>query len=95
MPRAIKYKKAREIASELYNLVPYITPTIAYSYIKNFGLDKNEIPKSTDTLFYWFKEFDKVSNKDRYEKLMSLLLEVNPHKINDDMPKKKIIDKDK
>ena len=47
------------------------------------------------TFYEWFKEFDKVSNKDRYEKLMALWLKENPLKINADMPKKKIIDKNK
>tara|TARA_Y100000590_G_scaffold130701_2_gene149268 strand:- start:459 stop:719 length:261 start_codon:yes stop_codon:yes gene_type:complete len=76
MPRATKYKKAREIAFELYSLVPYITPTIVYNYLEKSDLDKIEIPKSTDTIFYWFKEFDKVSNKDRYEKLMNIMPQI-------------------
>ena len=56
---------------------------------------KEETPASHTIIFEWFKEFEKVSNKDRYEKLMSLWLKENPLKINADMPKKKIIDNNK
>ena len=64
-------------------------------YPNQLDLPKEQIPISHTILFEWFKEFDKVSNKDRYEKLMALWLKENPLKINADMPKKKIIDKNK
>ena len=58
-------------------------------------MPKEETPVSHTIIFEWFKEFEEVSNKDRYEKLMSLWLKENPLKINADMPKKKIIDNNK
>ena len=94
MPKT-RYSEAKKQAKELYDLVPYITPSIAFRYIQQLDLPKEQIPTSHTILFEWFKEFDKVSNKDRYEKLMWLWLKENPLKINAEMPKKKIIDKDK
>ena len=94
MPKP-RYSEAKKQAKELYDLVPYITPRIAFRYIQQLDLPKEQIPISHTILFEWFKEFDKVSNKDRYEKLMALWLKENPLKINADMPKKKIIDKNK
>ena len=78
-----------------YDLVPYITPRIAFRYIQQLDLPKEETSVSHTIIFEWFKEFEEVSNKDRYEKLMSLWLKENPLKINADMPKKKIIDNNK
>ena len=90
-----RYLVAKKKAKELYDLVPYITPRIAFRYIQQLDLPKEETPVSHTIIFEWFKEFEEVSNKDRYEKLMSLWLKENPLKINADMPKKKIIDKNK
>ena len=90
-----KYTEAKEQAKQLYDLVPYITPRIAFKYLQKLDLPNDQIPDTHVTVYRWFKEFDKVSNKDRYEKLMWLWLKENPLKINAEMPKKKIIDKDK
>ena len=90
-----RYLVAKKQAKELYDLVPYITPRIAFRYIQQSDLPKGQIPTSHTIIHEWFKEFEKFSNKDRYEKLMSLWLTKNPLKINADMPKKKIIDNNK
>ena len=91
----IRYTKAKKLVKELYDLVPYITPRIAFRYIQQSDLPKGQIPTSHTIIHEWFKEFEKFSNKDRYEKLMALWLKENPLKINADMPKKKIIDNNK
>ena len=94
MPKT-RYSEAKKHAKELYDLVPYITPRIAFKDLQQLALPQVKIPDTPVTVYRWFKEFDKVSNKDRYEKLMAIWLKENPLKINADMPKKEIIDKDK
>ena len=73
-----KYTEAKIKAKNLYLLVPYITPRIAFKYLQQLDLPSDQIPKSHTTVYEWFKEFGKVSNKDRYDKLMRMWLKENP-----------------
>ena len=79
-----KYTEAKMKAKELYDLVPYITPRIAFKYLQQLDLPSDQIPNTHVTVFRWFKEFGKVSNKDRYEKLMRMWLQDNQIIVSDD-----------
>ena len=78
-----RYTEAKNKARELYDLVPYITTRIAFNYLQKLDLPKENIPKAHSTIHEWFKEFGKVSNKDRYDKLMSLWLKDNAIVVSD------------
>ena len=51
-----RYLVAKKQAKELYDLVPYITPRIAFRYIQQLDLPKEATPASHTIIFEWFKE---------------------------------------
>ena len=78
-----KYTESKKKAKELYELVPYITTRIALTYLQKLDLPKKNIPKSHTTIHEWFKEFGKISNKDRYDTLMNMWLKDNQILVSD------------
>jgi hypothetical protein len=79
-----KYTESKKKAKELYELVPYITPRIAFKFLQESDLPRDQIPSTHITLFRWFKEFGKISNKDRYDTLMNMWLKDNQILVVDD-----------
>ena len=67
-----RYLVAKKQAKELYDLVPYITPRIAFRYIQQLDLPKEETPVSHTIIFEWFKDGEYIQ-QNSYSKELSLL----------------------
>jgi len=70
---SVKYGKAKQIIEELYYIIPLINSRMALRYLEKLNLPKDQIPKSQATIHDWFKDFGKVSDKERRDNLMRYL----------------------
>ena len=73
----LKYGKAKQMIEELYYIFPYITYRIALKYLQKGYLPKDQIPTNHITIFRWFKEFGKVSDRERKNNLIEYLDSMN------------------
>ena len=73
----VKYGKAKQMIEELYYIFPLITSRIALKYLQKLNLPKDQIPKSQSTNHDWFKEFRKVSDRERRDNLIEYLDSMN------------------